>query len=87
MNIVGPIPAAVAGGSDREDENWKDITGYPRISVDIIGYLWIPYLDIRLDIIWIHLGYLGIFFGYPRISLDIILGYSIGYHLDTSRTS
>ncbi len=58
MHIVGSIPAAVAGGSDREDENWKDILGYPRI-----------------------------LFGYLRISLEIILGYSIGYHLDTYRIS
>ncbi len=47
VHIVGSIPAAVAGGSDREDENWMDIIWIPKdinwISKDIFR---ISYLDI-----------------------------------------
>ncbi len=48
MHIVGSIPAAVAGGSDREDENGRDIIW---ISMDILGYhFWI--------FNWISSGYI-----------------------------
>ena len=64
MHIVGSIPAAVAGGSDREDENWMDSLGYTRISIAYmrisIGYhSWICN--------WITLGY----------KKDILNGYSL----------
>jgi hypothetical protein len=36
VHIVGSILAAVAGRSDREDENWMDSLGYTRMS---IGYM------------------------------------------------
>jgi hypothetical protein len=46
VHIVGSIPAAVAGRSDREDENWMDSLGYTRISIG--------YMRVSIDII---LGY------------------------------
>ena len=73
----------MAGGSDREDENYIHIIWISKdiiwISMDIFGYhFW--------DIIWIHKGYLEwISFGYLRIYLGYldIAWISIGYIQDT----
>jgi hypothetical protein len=90
VHIVGSIPAAVAGGSDREDENLMDIHGYHLdihgYHLDIHGYTWISFLDIQLDIIWIHIGYLEwISFGYVRMYLGYHMWILLGYQLDSFR--